>query len=31
VAPAPGEQVVARARRDKLHFFAADGTRRLDG
>jgi sn-glycerol 3-phosphate transport system ATP-binding protein len=30
VAPAPGKPVVALAKRDKLHFFAADGTRRLD-
>jgi sn-glycerol 3-phosphate transport system ATP-binding protein len=29
-APAPGERAVAVARRDKLHVFAADGSRRLD-
>ena len=30
-APAPGEQAVALAHRSKLHLFAADGSRRLDG
>jgi len=30
VAPAPGEQAVALARRAKLHVFSADGARRLE-
>jgi sn-glycerol 3-phosphate transport system ATP-binding protein len=30
-APALGQQAVAVAARDKLHLFAADGSRRLDG
>jgi sn-glycerol 3-phosphate transport system ATP-binding protein len=29
-APAPGERAVAYARRDKLHVFAPDGSRRLE-
>jgi sn-glycerol 3-phosphate transport system ATP-binding protein len=29
-APAPGERAVAAARQNRLHIFAADGTRRLD-
>jgi sn-glycerol 3-phosphate transport system ATP-binding protein len=29
--PAPGAQTVAVARREKLHLFSADGTRRLEG
>ncbi|HEX2217037.1 MAG TPA: sn-glycerol-3-phosphate ABC transporter ATP-binding protein UgpC, partial [Xanthobacteraceae bacterium] len=29
--PSPGEQVTAVARREKLHVFAADGMRRLEG
>ena len=30
-APAPGERAVAVARRDQLHVFTADGSRRLEG
>jgi sn-glycerol 3-phosphate transport system ATP-binding protein len=29
--PAPGEQVTAIARREKLHLFSTDGSRRLEG
>jgi sn-glycerol 3-phosphate transport system ATP-binding protein len=31
IVPSPGEQAVAVARREKLHIFTADGSRRLDG